>query len=117
MITRNGVVIRQADNRHKFASPMAEYLYEAMLTGAEDESVGNSTDGPGILIRIGRRVLLEQPDGSVSEERLPFDPNAGPIVPRTDTFDYWAQENYPEIYFWDDEQMYGHDWHGWTAYN
>lgn len=69
MITVHGTEILRTDqHRHKFASAMAEFLYEASLHGDGDD-FASAEVGCYSVRRFGRRLLFENDQGYVWTER------------------------------------------------
>lgn len=79
----------------KFQDPFTAYLHTLWADGHQDEEIGNSVDGPGAACRLGRHVVLEWPDGSVTRNKLEH----------PDEFHLWVSTNYPDITTWVDEEF------------
>jgi hypothetical protein len=66
MIICTGDEITLTDQyRHKFDSAMAEYLYHLSLISGEDRSSGTVECSTGWFAQFGKRLLIEDSQGSV----------------------------------------------------
>ena len=98
MITRDGNSIFKSDERHKFSTAMAEYLYELGMRGAFDRQSGDVECLTGGFTLFGRRILFEDSRGFVWTETFADQRGAEQVYAALEMYYYtWSDEDYDDL--------------------
>lgn len=98
MITRDGNSIFKSDERHKFDTAMAEYLYELGMRGAFDRQSGDVECATGAFTLFGRRILFEDSRGFVTVEMFSDRRGAEQVYAALEMYyGVWSDEDYEDV--------------------